>query len=134
MALPSRGLSRDDVMARMRERKKQDADWHAGRTFSLVYPASDEVDRVLAEANELYVYENALNPLRFPSLREMELEVVDVTAGLLHAPEGAGGCMTSGGTESIIMAVLAARERDRTGVAGAKQSLNATVRVVISRR
>jgi sphinganine-1-phosphate aldolase len=113
MALPKTGLSREDVLARMRERKKQDADWHAGRTFSLVYPASEEVDRVLADANELYVYENALNPLRFPSLREMELEIVDTTAGLLHAPEGAGGCMTSGGTESIIMAMLSARERAR---------------------
>ena len=59
----------------------------------------------------LYLYENALNPLRFPSLRQMEVEVVGDTAELLHAPAGAGGCMTSGGTESIVMAVKTARER-----------------------
>jgi glutamate/tyrosine decarboxylase-like PLP-dependent enzyme len=41
----------------------------------------------------------------------MEVELVDDTAALLHAPAGAGGCMTSGGTESIVMAVYAARER-----------------------
>ncbi len=97
----------------MRERKTQDADWHGARTFSLVYPANDEVDAVLADANDLYLYENALNPLRFPSLRQMEVEVVEMTAGLLHAPEGFGGCMTSGGTESILMAVKSARDRAR---------------------
>ena len=109
MDLPKTGTPRDELLARMKERKTQDADWHGARTFSLVYPANDEVDAVLADANDLYLYENALNPLRFPSLRQMEVEVVEITRGLLHAPETAGGCMTSGGTESIIMAVKAAR-------------------------
>ncbi len=113
MELPKSGSNRDELLGRMRERKGKDADWHGARTFSLVYPANDEVDGILSDANNLYMFENALNPLRFPSLREMELEVVDMTAGLLHAPEGAAGCMTSGGTESIIMAVKAARERAR---------------------
>ena len=111
MELPKTGIAREALLAEMRERKTQDADWHGARTFSLVYPANDEVDALLADANDLYLYENALNPLRFPSLRQMELDVVDMTAGLLHAPDGFGGCMTSGGTESIVMAVLAARER-----------------------
>ncbi len=113
MELPKSRSNRDELLGRMRERKGKDADWHGARTFSLVYPANDDVDAILSEANNLYMFENALNPLRFPSLREMELEVVDMTAGLLHAPEGAAGCMTSGGTESIIMAVKAARERAR---------------------
>jgi glutamate/tyrosine decarboxylase-like PLP-dependent enzyme len=113
MQLPKQGLSRDDVLARMRERKQQDADWRGARTFSLIYPAGEDVDEMLHDAGNLYLYENALNPFRFPSLREMEVEVVEMTASLLHAPESAGGCMTSGGTESIIMAVKAARERAR---------------------
>ena len=113
MELPKQGLSREDVMARMRERKQKDADWRRARTFSLIYPAGEDVDRMLHDAGNLYLYENALNPFRFPSLREMEVEVVGMTAGLLHAPEEAGGCMTSGGTESIIMAVKSARERAR---------------------
>lgn len=118
MTLPKQGLDREALFSQMRERKTQDADWHGARTFSLVYPAGDEVDSILAEANQLYLYENALNPLRFPSLRQMEVEVVDVTKGLLHAPEEAAGCMTSGGTESILMAVKAARDRakDERGV------------------
>jgi glutamate/tyrosine decarboxylase-like PLP-dependent enzyme len=71
------------------------------------------VDELLKEANLAYLYENALNPFRFPSLRRMETEVVGITASLLHGPEGANGCMTSGGTESILMAVKSARERAR---------------------
>jgi glutamate/tyrosine decarboxylase-like PLP-dependent enzyme len=97
----------------MRTRKRNDADWAGGRTFSMLYPAGEEVDELLRDANNLYMFENALNPFKFPSLRQMEIDVVGMTASLLHAPEEADGCMTSGGTESIIMAVKAARERAR---------------------
>ena len=113
MQLPKQGIGRDALFEDMRKRKEQDADWHGGRTFSLIYPVSDEVDGILAEANKLYMFENALNPFRFPSLRQMEVDVVSMTAGLLNAPEDADGCMTSGGTESILMAVMAARNRAR---------------------
>jgi len=113
VALPEQGLSREAILAVMKERKARDANWQAARTFSLVYPAGEEVDEILADACNLYLHENALNPLRFPSLRQMEIEVVADTAELLSAPAGAGGCMTSGGTESIVMAVLTARERAR---------------------
>jgi glutamate/tyrosine decarboxylase-like PLP-dependent enzyme len=94
--------------------KAQDADWEGGRTWSLIYPAGEEVDELLRAANDLYVFENALNPFRFPSLRRMEDDVCSMTAGLLHAPEGSGGAMTSGGTESILMAVKTARDRARS--------------------
>ena len=110
--LPREGTSPEELFARMRLRKQADADWRGGRTWSLVYPAGEDVDAVLAEANNLYLYENALNPLRFPSLREMESDVVAMTAGLLCG-EDAAGCMTSGGTESILMATKSARERAR---------------------
>jgi glutamate/tyrosine decarboxylase-like PLP-dependent enzyme len=113
MKLPETGWPRADVLARMKERKGADADWRGGRTFSLVYPAGDQVDAILRDAHDLYLFENALNPFRFPSLRQMEDEVVSMTAGLLHAPDSAGGAMTSGGTESILMAVKSARDRAR---------------------
>lgn len=109
--LPDHGTPREALFAAMRERKRKDADWRGARTFSLCYPAGEEVDSVLAEANQLYLYENALNPFRFPSLREMEVDVVGIALSLLHAPDAADGCLTSGGTESILMAMKTARER-----------------------
>ncbi|MEN8161385.1 MAG: aminotransferase class V-fold PLP-dependent enzyme, partial [Myxococcota bacterium] len=111
MSLPKTGVPREALLARMKERKAKDAKWRDARTFSLVYPAGEVAEEIVEDAAHLYLHENALNPLRFPSLREMEIEVVADTAALLHAPEGAGGCMTSGGTESIVMAVYTARER-----------------------
>ena len=113
MKLPAQGSSRDDVIARMREMKTQDADWRGARTWSLIYPAGEEVDELLAAANELYLFENALNPLRFPSLRQMELEVVRMTASLLHAPDGFGGSLSSGDTESILLGVKTLECRTR---------------------
>jgi glutamate/tyrosine decarboxylase-like PLP-dependent enzyme len=125
--LPEKAVPRDELFSRMRERKQQDADWRGGKTWSLIYPAGEEVDEILREANGLYLFENALNPMRFPSLRQMEREVVEMTAGLLHAPEGAGGCMTSGGTESILLAVKTARERARAERGVTKPELLAPV-------
>jgi len=113
MSFPERGIPREALLAQMKERKTRDANWRGARTFSLVFPAGDEVEEILHDACNLYLHENALNPLRFPSLREMEIEVVGGAAALLNAPEGAGGCLTSGGTESIVMAVYTARERAR---------------------
>ncbi|MEZ4333788.1 MAG: aspartate aminotransferase family protein [Myxococcota bacterium] len=111
--LPKAGIPRDRLFETMRARKQHDADWRGARTWSLCYPAGEDVDAVLAEANQLYLYENALNPFRFPSIRQMEVDVVGIALSLLHAPEAADGCMTSGGTESIIMAMKTARERAR---------------------
>jgi glutamate/tyrosine decarboxylase-like PLP-dependent enzyme len=113
MQLPKQGRPLAELVAEMREKKKQDADWRGGRTFSLIYPAGEEIDRALFEFNNLYLYENALNPFRFPSLRDMEKDVVDMTTALLHGGDNASGSMTSGGTESILMAVKTARDRAR---------------------
>ena len=88
--LPAKGVPRDELFATMGERKKQDADWRAGRTWSLVYPAGEEVDSVLKQANELYLYENALNPFRFPSLRQMEVEVDRHHDGPVERARGRG--------------------------------------------
>jgi glutamate/tyrosine decarboxylase-like PLP-dependent enzyme len=51
--------------------------------------------------------------MAFPSLKQMEDEVVGMGLSLLHGPPGARGSMTSGGTESILLAVKACREEAR---------------------
>jgi glutamate/tyrosine decarboxylase-like PLP-dependent enzyme len=57
--------------------------------------------------------DNGLNPDAFPSSRQLQAEVVAMAASLLDAPPDAAGFLTTGGTESLLMAVKAARERGR---------------------
>ena len=60
-----------------------------------------------------FMHENALNPLVFPSLRQFEVELVAMTAWMLHGEDGVVGNVTSGGTESILMAMKTYRDRAR---------------------
>jgi sphinganine-1-phosphate aldolase len=60
-----------------------------------------------------FMHENALNPLVFPSLRQFEVETVAMVADMLHGDSQCVGSVTSGGTESILMAVKTYRDRAR---------------------
>jgi sphinganine-1-phosphate aldolase len=111
--LPASGLAAADVIAELEATRAGDVDWAAGRTFGLVFDGGSEVHDVAARAAALFLHENALNMAAFPSLARIQSDVVGWTAGLCHAPPTAAGFLTSGGTESIQCAVLAARERAR---------------------
>jgi glutamate/tyrosine decarboxylase-like PLP-dependent enzyme len=97
----------------MVELGKDDVDWRRGRTAVYVFNAGEDVLRVAREAYGLYQSENALGPAAFPSLARMEKDVVSVGLGLLNAPDGACGDMTSGGSESIFLAVKTCRDQAR---------------------
>ena len=77
----------------------------------MIYDGGPAVHEVAERAARLYLHENALNTRAFPSLGAIQSEVVGWTADLLHAGPERAGFLTSGGTESILCAVLAARER-----------------------
>ena len=111
--MPQQGRAVDDVIADLEAKRTHDVRWQDGRTFGLVFDGGPEVHQAAERAALMYLHENALNPMAFPSLGEIQNEVVAWTAGLLHGPESAAGFLTSGGTESIQCAVLAARERGR---------------------
>jgi glutamate/tyrosine decarboxylase-like PLP-dependent enzyme len=103
-----------DVLAELDERAAPEPDVHAGRLFGLVYPSGvDEIEDLARAVSERYLFGNALNPFRFPSLADMERDVVAGVGSLVHLPDGGGGSMTSGGTESILMSMLVNRERAR---------------------
>ncbi len=110
--LPTRGLEREAVREALRERRAGDADWRSGKTFSLVYFAGDDVVDVLRDATSELIMENALSPLAFPSLLSLENDVLGILGSLLHG-ETAAGSLTTGGTESILMALKTAREWGR---------------------
>ncbi|HET9498751.1 MAG TPA: aminotransferase class V-fold PLP-dependent enzyme, partial [Marmoricola sp.] len=82
-----------------------------GRTLAYVYDSGlAEDDRIGAEAVAAYSGSNGLDPTAFPSLLQMENELVGFACDLLDAPQSAVGSVTSGGTESVLLAVQAARD------------------------
>ncbi|RPI77884.1 MAG: hypothetical protein EHM41_26450, partial [Chloroflexi bacterium] len=113
-SLPLTRRSKEEVLATMRAARDHDLRWQDGRAFSLVYNAGEEISQVLKEAYLLFFSENGLNPTAFPSLKKFESEVVAMTAGLLGGDCETIGNITSGGTDSLLMAILAAREWSRT--------------------
>jgi glutamate/tyrosine decarboxylase-like PLP-dependent enzyme len=113
MTLPSSGVPADQVLARLDALKEHDVRWRDGRAFTLAYYAGPEVSAVADEAHRRFSTDNALNTDAFPSLRTIQAEVVGIVADWLQAGPDGAGFMTSGGTESILMAVKAARERGR---------------------
>ncbi len=113
MKLPSRGIAAEDLFAELDAMQAHDVDWKAGRAFSLAYHAGDEVLQLATRVLGQFQSSNALNVEAFPSLRRMQNEVVGMMADLLHGGDEAAGFMTSGGTESLLLAVKAARERGR---------------------
>jgi glutamate/tyrosine decarboxylase-like PLP-dependent enzyme len=111
MDFPEHGRSRADLLAELGELRAGDLDWRSGRAFSLVYHADDpELEALLHEVAGIFLHENALNPFRYRTLLKMESELVAMGRSLFGAGAGA---VTSGGTESIFLAVQTAREAAR---------------------
>ncbi len=115
MATPfaQQGRPVDEVIAELTEKRADDVRWEDGRAFGMVYDGGPSVHEVAEQAARLYLHENALNTKAFPSLGAIQSEVVGWTAQLLNGPDTASGFLTSGGTESILCGVKAARERGR---------------------
>jgi tyrosine decarboxylase MnfA len=113
MGFPKRGLSKEEILQTMHALRAHDVKWHEGRVFSLVFHAGDEINDLLKEAYTMFFAENGLNPTAFPSLRRFETEVVAMVASLLGSDGSVVGNMTTGGTESILMAVKTARDYAR---------------------
>jgi sphinganine-1-phosphate aldolase len=77
-----------------------------------VYSAGEKHESVVKDAYTQFFNENGLSPAAFKSLEVMERELVSMLLEHLAAdPSTSGGTMASGGTESIILAVKAYRDR-----------------------
>lgn len=111
--IPEQGLDKTQLLSTMETFREGDASWKTGRTFSMVYFAGEEHLAFLKNAHNLFFSENGLNPMAFRSLQKMEREVVQMTASMLNGPSSAVGTMTSGGTESILLAVKTYRDKAR---------------------
>lgn len=111
--LPATGTPADELLAQIDTARAGDLDWKGGRAFSLVYNSGDEAhEAVLHAVADRYLHENALNPFRYPSLMQMELDLIAMGADLFHGAPDAGA-VTAGGSISIFCAVQVARGHAR---------------------
>ncbi|QRM32879.1 aspartate aminotransferase family protein [Microvirga sp. VF16] len=104
------GLAESELVHRLGELRKNDFVWNDPHNMKAAYYAGDDVFRIARETYAAFHGDNLLyQKLLYPSLAQMSAGVVAMALELLRAPSGAGGTITSGGTESIILAVKAAR-------------------------
>ena len=112
--LPTNGSAWNDLEQRMREMSAGDRAWRAGRVPLYVFRATEDAAAVGQQAFDMFFTENALGGRRaFHGIAEMEQQVLDIALGLFQAPDGGAGAFTSGGSESILVAVKAARDHAR---------------------
>ena len=110
ISFPKKGKNKDHLLAELTALKKKDVNWSSGKSFGYVYYPGEQYAKTINEAYNLFYHENALNPQLFPSLRKLEAEVVAMVNDLFSSPNKASGCLTSGGTESILLALKTARD------------------------
>ena len=113
MHIPQHGLSRDRILETLDSYRANDMPWRDGRTWAYVYDPGREAEEVIKRAYMMYLSENALDPTVFPSVLRLENELVAMAAAHLNGDAEVAGNFTSGGTESIILAVKAARDYAR---------------------
>lgn len=85
--------------------------WEEGKVSGAVYHGEQELLDMQSEAMKLFSVANPIHADVFPAVRKMEAEVVAMVLAMFNAPESGAGATTSGGTESILMACLSARQK-----------------------
>ncbi|MCK4701385.1 MAG: aspartate aminotransferase family protein [Bacteroidales bacterium] len=110
---PEKGIPPEEVLSQIKRRKSSDAEWKNGKMFGFVYHPDDNISRVIQEVHNLYFFENPINPTFFNSIIHFENETVSMVSDLLNGDKQVVGNVTSGGTESIFLAVKVARDRAR---------------------
>lgn len=110
MSMPVEGWSQDRVFAELEDRRRDDLDWRTGRAFAYMYDGGPDIEAVAKKAYCAFLSENALDPTAFPSLLRFENDLIGIARDHLHGGPETVGTFTSGGTESIILAVKAARD------------------------
>jgi len=109
--LPENGRPTEELLAELTALRGADLPTQGGRTTAYVYDSGSARVRDAARTAYLEMLEvNGLDPTAFPSIVALERQVVGAVAERLGGSAATPGIFTSGGTESIILAVKAARD------------------------
>jgi sphinganine-1-phosphate aldolase len=115
--LPEEGVSVSMLHTIVDHIKKSESSHSKGRAFGgIYYPVQH--DEMMSSIYTKFASTNALYPAVFPGVRKFEAEVVAMCLKLFNAGPDGCGTMTSGGTESLLLAVKAYRElaKEKRGV------------------
>ncbi|KAJ5986474.1 pyridoxal phosphate-dependent transferase [Penicillium sp. IBT 35674x] len=112
LCLPEQGWDFEKIEAELEDLRNLDhTRWEDGRVSGAVYHGGSELLEMQTKAIGKFSVSNPIHPDVFPGVRKMEAEIVAMILTAFNGPEDGAGVTTSGGTESIIMACLAAREK-----------------------
>ncbi len=111
---PEKGKSPEEILSELKEISKNDFDPHSKRMWGHIYYAGQrELVELARKAYLMFMDKTMLDFTTFPSLLKMENDLVGMAATLLNGDENVVGSFTYGGTESIMLALKAAREKFR---------------------
>lgn len=112
-SIPSHGLTPEETLNHMKACMAHDAKWNEGKVSGAVYAGDETHVKLLSDVYALFSQTNPLHADVFPSVRKFEAEIIAMTASMLHGTPETVGAVTSGGTESILMALKAYRDHAR---------------------
>merc|ERR1711936_675136 len=118
-ALPYDGMSHHRILDETKlHLNLGDLDWAGGAMSGTVYNSSKELGELMSNVYGLAAWTNSLHPDAFPGLRKMEAEIVSMACSIFNGGADSCGCVTTGGTESIILACKAYRDlaREEKGI------------------
>ncbi len=111
MVFPKKPYSKEEIIDRLEEYARLDADPYSGKLFTIAFESgSEELRELLHRAFTMYMDKNILDITEFRSAIKLEKDIIDIAKSLMNADEEAVGTFTFGGTESVFLAVKAARD------------------------
>ncbi|TNV81482.1 hypothetical protein FGO68_gene16508 [Halteria grandinella] len=110
--LPETPWKEETILKRIKEGREEADKFfkNGGRLSGGVYTANEQHWDFISECMRENIESNPLHMAEFTNVTQMEAEILKMTLNLFHGPEGSCGLTTSGGTESILIAMLAYRE------------------------
>jgi sphinganine-1-phosphate aldolase len=113
-SIPSRGLSMEAIVEKAKALRGKEDQFHKDRGMGGIYHKDgDELAKLQTTIYTLYNCSNALYPGIFSGLRKFEAEITSMIVNLLKGGSNACASLTSGGTESIILAMYVYRTYGR---------------------
>lgn len=112
LVLPARGVAKDTLLSTLKRWSENELKhWSAGQASGAVYHGGKELSHTLGQVYAMFSLSNPMHPDLFPYCRKMEAEIVHMLVALFHGNEQCCGTVSSGGTESILLACKACTTR-----------------------